>query len=126
MDGEELKQIRKKSGLNQTDFAEKLGLSIRTIQNWEGGHNVIPKSKALLIQNVFTDKEIMHESSQSGDLDEIYLDVEGEKINVSSLVIALDENHENLKLKHVHYRNWFKNASYEEALLLINKIRPEK
>jgi putative transcriptional regulator len=34
-----IRTYRKKHGLSQSEFAEKLGISVRTLQNWEIGRN---------------------------------------------------------------------------------------
>ena len=34
----DIKAIRKKTGLTQAEFAQKLQISPRTLQNWEQGH----------------------------------------------------------------------------------------
>jgi len=48
-----LKLLRKMLGLSQEDFANKLGKSLRTIQNWESG-KTIPNDKTLrLISKTF-------------------------------------------------------------------------
>ena len=36
---EEIKQIRKKSGLTQAFFADFLGVSVKTVEAWESGRN---------------------------------------------------------------------------------------
>lgn len=36
-DKERLKELRKKLGLSQAKFAEKFGIPLRTIQDWEYG-----------------------------------------------------------------------------------------
>ncbi len=45
--GETMQQLREKIGLSQAALAEKSGLSLRSIQNWEQGHRA-PGAKALL------------------------------------------------------------------------------
>lgn len=40
-DKERLKELRKKLGLSQAKFAEKFGIPIRTIQDWEYGKREI-------------------------------------------------------------------------------------
>ena len=35
--GSRLCQLRKKNGITQRDLAQKLGVHITTIKNWEGG-----------------------------------------------------------------------------------------
>ena len=45
-----VREIREKAGLTQEELAERMGVSLRTIQNWEAG-SVIPgtKKKNLLL-----------------------------------------------------------------------------
>jgi transcriptional regulator with XRE-family HTH domain len=45
--GNVLKNLREKAGLSQSALAQRLGLSVRSIQNWEQGHRV-PRSRVLL------------------------------------------------------------------------------
>lgn len=43
MNGKNLKEIRKKLGITQTELANLIGrTSMRTVQNWEGGKSSIP------------------------------------------------------------------------------------
>jgi transcriptional regulator with XRE-family HTH domain len=44
---EKLQQLREQSGLSQAGLAEKSGLSLRSIQNWEQGHRN-PSAKVIL------------------------------------------------------------------------------
>lgn len=44
--GEELKRIRKKSLMNQTEFAEALGVSFSSVSRWEN-KKAIPNYQAL-------------------------------------------------------------------------------
>ena len=45
--GTMLKAMREKAGLSQAALAERAGLSVRNIQNWEQGHRV-PRAQVLL------------------------------------------------------------------------------
>lgn len=45
--GETMQKFRNQAGLSQSDLAEKTGLSMRSIQNWEQGHRT-PNAQALL------------------------------------------------------------------------------
>lgn len=47
----EIKKIRSELGLSQDELAGKIGVTIRTIQNWEAG-KVIPKSKHELLRSL--------------------------------------------------------------------------
>lgn len=42
-----LKEAREKAGLSQTDLADRTGLSVRSIQNWEQGHRT-PRVQVVL------------------------------------------------------------------------------
>lgn len=37
MDGQTIKEMRQRTGLSQSQFAEKFGIPVRTIQKWEIG-----------------------------------------------------------------------------------------
>jgi transcriptional regulator with XRE-family HTH domain len=41
-----LKRLRERAGLSQPALAERAGLSLRSIQNWEQGHR-LPKAAAV-------------------------------------------------------------------------------
>jgi len=47
-----IKKLRNDLGLNQTKFASKIGVSLRTIQNWEGGKRNIPEWALKNIENL--------------------------------------------------------------------------
>lgn len=72
MNSIELKEKRLKLGLTQEELAEKLGVSARTIINYEQG-GVIPKSKNALFQAVFNSllSNISHNKSEILDIDEV-------------------------------------------------------
>ena len=48
-----LKSLRKEVGLSQGELAEEVGVSYRTIQNWENGVNQIKPDKAQLLADFF-------------------------------------------------------------------------
>jgi transcriptional regulator with XRE-family HTH domain len=60
MNGLELKEKRKKLGLTQTQLADKVGVAMRTVQNWEKETNKIPKSTELLIDDLIRSTEISY------------------------------------------------------------------
>jgi len=49
----DVRKIRKNLGLTQKQLAEKLGVDIKTVQNWESG-KVVPKTKYGLFRNLAT------------------------------------------------------------------------
>jgi len=48
----DVQAIRKKTGLSQSQFALLIGVSIRTLQNWEQGRRM-PQGPALALLKVF-------------------------------------------------------------------------
>lgn len=52
----DLKALRESLNLTQQEFAAKLGVSVRSIQNWELGHNKITKGTVKLIETLFPEK----------------------------------------------------------------------
>lgn len=47
----DVKEIRKKTGLSQIDFANKLKISFKTLQNWEQGRRK-PTGTAIVLMNL--------------------------------------------------------------------------
>jgi transcriptional regulator with XRE-family HTH domain len=47
--GERIKQLREKASLSQSELANKAGVSVRSLQNWEIGHRTpqLPAAAAL-------------------------------------------------------------------------------
>lgn len=48
-----IKQIRKKEGLSQTKFGERLGVTLSAVQKWEMGHNQPDAASVKLICEKF-------------------------------------------------------------------------
>lgn len=48
-----LKDLRKEKGLSQKAFSEEIGVSYRTIQNWENGESQIKQDKAQQLADYF-------------------------------------------------------------------------
>ena len=46
----DIKEIRKKTGMSQREFAEWLGIPIRTLENWESGNRAAPSYVIELIR----------------------------------------------------------------------------
>jgi len=63
----ELRNFRKKLGLSRQKFADRLEISIHTLDSWETGKRNIPKTKVKLIYNVFksTDELILTQDAQA-------------------------------------------------------------
>lgn len=50
----DVKRIRKKLGITQTEFAEIVAVSLKTIQNWEAGGK-IPATKDAILRKLMRD-----------------------------------------------------------------------
>ena len=46
--GTVLKTLREKAGLSQAALADRVGLSVRNVQNWEQGHRT-PRAQVLML-----------------------------------------------------------------------------
>lgn len=51
----DVKQVRNRAGLPQAEFARLIGVSVRTLQNWEQGHRRPTGSAAALLRAVKAD-----------------------------------------------------------------------
>ena len=54
-------EARQKSGLSQSRFADLLGVSIRTLQDWEQGRRKPSRAAASLIQIANQRPDVLHE-----------------------------------------------------------------
>ena len=55
----DVKAIRQKTGLSQVRFAIIMGVSVRTLQNWEQGHRTPQGPAASLLRVVDKDPEVV-------------------------------------------------------------------
>jgi len=70
----DIRKYREENGLSQTDLAELVGVSFRTIQNYEAGHK-IPKSKyaifhKLIMSGAVKSKKLDHISTNKDKINE--------------------------------------------------------
>lgn len=54
-------KVRQKTGMSQSEFADLLGISIRTLQGWEQGRRKPQGPAKMLIKIAFTHPEILQE-----------------------------------------------------------------
>lgn len=47
-----VKELRAKTGLSQSQFAAHFGLPVRTLQNWEQGHQVPPDYVVAMMERI--------------------------------------------------------------------------
>ncbi len=71
-----VKKIRERMGLSQTEFAKMLGVHMRTVQNYEAG-GVIPESKCEILR--IYEKRAISENKGSN----VVSNVNGSGINIS-------------------------------------------
>jgi transcriptional regulator with XRE-family HTH domain len=80
MNNLELKEKRKKLGLTQDDLGKKLGVSKRTIINYEKG-DVIPYSKNELLHKVLNENpELPQETTKPKQIAQLKIDIKDEMI----------------------------------------------
>ena len=56
---EDIKQIRKKTGLSQVVFAGSLGVSLKTVEAWENGRNKPEGASRRLLEVIRDDSEFL-------------------------------------------------------------------
>jgi len=56
MTGAELKRLRERAGLTQTELADAAEIDYRTILRWEKGHIPIPALAALGLRQILAEK----------------------------------------------------------------------
>lgn len=70
--GERLKKFRKKAGVKQGDLAEKLGISLRTYQNYEQGGRVPDEARIKEIADVLGISPLLLIGEENHDAELIY------------------------------------------------------
>lgn len=50
MTGREVRQVRKRLGLTQREFAARVGVTPNAVAKWESGHFTVGKTAAILIR----------------------------------------------------------------------------
>lgn len=117
----ELKEFRKNIGLERQDFADKLGISIHTLDSWESGKRNIPKTKIRLIKAVF-DRYNVPENNSKDDLDIPFFEFEGKKIH-PNVVIDFIVKHEKVLHEKIPYFRYWQNDKLRGA---IERIQEEE
>ena len=55
MSPDEFRATRKAAGLTQTEMADRMGVTARTVQHWEGGTKAISEAMGILLRYVVKD-----------------------------------------------------------------------
>lgn len=93
MTSNEIKEIRKGLGLNQTQFAKKMGVSLRTIQNWESDNYEIPYTVTQKVRNL-NESLISEESEEYVDPKKKIITIDGVEFPILRLVLAFMKHEE--------------------------------
>lgn len=100
----DIKKLREQLGLTQEELAVKIGVSIRTVQNWESGGK-IPESTLRLLQLISEDETVSSPDQQNGGEPKSHnVTVGGNARNISNgtnekaVILALTEISELRKL----------------------------
>lgn len=88
----DVKKLRKKIDLTQSELAQECGVTLRTVQNWEKGET-IPESKQKLLQNI---AEKYEKNSQKivGNMNNIQSNNINDTDTIKEIVQILTEKHE--------------------------------
>jgi len=88
----EIKNKRKELGLKQDELAKKLGVSVKTVSNYENGE-VIPESKKELLHKILFEKEELILKEPEGFYEEEKSIIENLKseIKLKDKIIQLQE-----------------------------------
>lgn len=116
MNSIELKKLRKEKGLTQEQLAKIIGVSTKTIVNYEKG-TVIPNSKREILHNTLIMNNSLSENSFKND----HLPTnELKEINPSHSVIELiEELNERKRIIELLYKN---NAKFDHQLVMIGLV----
>jgi len=100
MNALDIKNKRKELGLNQADLAKRLGVSLKTISNYENGE-VIPESKMALLHNILDEKEvtILNEPAPTYGIEKDIIENLKLEIELKNKIIQLQEKIIELNIK---------------------------
>ncbi|MDI9310163.1 MAG: DUF1870 family protein [Limnohabitans sp.] len=91
MNGLELKNFRKSLKMTQSEFANKIGVTSRTLQNWEGGINEIPSTAKLVIDRLIEENDCKDEKNLTTDFEVVKESVKVEMLK-EKITILIQQN----------------------------------
>lgn len=115
MNALEIKEARKRLGFTQADLAKKLGVSLKTISNYEKGE-VIPTTKIELLHSILSNNTVNESPSEYikiNAFDEKILELQ-EKIKVREEYL--------LDLENIHPENSSK-IEHQKEIINVLKMR---
>ncbi len=93
MTGFEIKKHRENKGWTQLFLAKKIGVGVRTIQNYEN-NGVVPESKHEILRNVFYSDS---DEATNKKPKVTYLEKNGVKISLDEIAIFISKNENSMK-----------------------------
>ena len=95
----DIRKYREQNGLSQTDLAELVGVSFRTIQNYEAGHT-IPKSKYAIFHKLITSGAVKSKNVDHVSTNKDKIEANKDLLNrVQSTILELKSNNSLKALK---------------------------
>lgn len=88
MTGEDIKRLRKRLGMSQAEFGEKIGASRQTVVNYENGGKV-PEAKLALLKDLAGTNRI-----DIGKKESLYFEKEGVRFYLEEIAVFLARNEE--------------------------------
>ena len=64
----DVKKLREKLGFSKREFAEKVGVTVRTVEMWENGKAIPSGSASILLDMLDTDREIISSSAKENSV----------------------------------------------------------
>ncbi|MGQ7945046.1 helix-turn-helix domain-containing protein [Flavobacterium sp. WC2509] len=113
MNALEIKENRKKLGLTQAELAKLIGVSLKTIGNYESGE-VIPESKKALLLKVLS----KNENNLLNEPGEGYGNMDGYDEQISNVYLKIKETKKIIKLSQ-NVKDKEKEELYTEILKLL-------
>lgn len=110
MNGEDIKNLRKKLKLSQKDFGAKIGVSRQTIVNYENGDK-IPDSKKQLLSNLLQEEAALYKTQKQSN---IYIEKGGVKFTLEEACYLVAKYE-----KEALQENIFKNIIHKNSLKMI-------
>ena len=117
----DIKKIRKKLKMTQAAFAKSIGVSLKTIQNWESG-SIIPKSKYAILRNIEATNSVLITGNSHGNIDNRHYYSDSPdvlKTQIEEIQRLLDEKEQRIKEKDAQIKE--KDAQIKELLAILRQ-----
>ncbi|MBO4777424.1 MAG: helix-turn-helix domain-containing protein [Bacteroidales bacterium] len=119
----DIKKIRESVNMTQNQFASAIGVSLKTIQNWESG-TVIPKSKCEILRNIEANNSVLIAGNSHGNIDNRHYYSDSPDVlrtQIEEIEKLLKEKEERIKEKDAQIKE--KDAQIKQLLNILEKNR---